>query len=344
MQVAASGELKASRTAQPGYPAGGLRFDWMFVGLSVVFIAGLWIDGWAHFHGKVDSSFFTPWHFLFYSAFGINALFLGVQQWRNQNRGYRFQQALPQGYWLALVGAMLFALGGVGDMIWHTLFGIEGGSEALTSPSHLLLGVGMILIFTGPLRAAWGRGASRGWRELGPAVISGGLLLTMIAFFTSYAHPIVEPAVASRGGQDAGVASILLQMGLMSGVALLMVWRWRLPFGALTLILTGSTFLLTLLNDFYVLAAGALVAGLLADVLLLLLKPSPRNENGFHWFAFLLPVIFTAAYFGTIELAAAVRWSIHVWSGAIFLAGVLGALLSYLMTGARAAAVIDAEN
>jgi len=613
----------AARAAQPGYPAGGLRFDWAFIGLSIIFIAGLWVDAWAHFHAQVDASFFTPWHFLFYSAFGMTALFTGVNQWRNLNKGYAFRRALPEGYWLALVGVMIFSVGGVGDMIWHTLFGIETGSEALTSPSHITLAVGMCLVFTGPLRAAWLRGNVRGWRNLGPAIVSAALLLTMLAFFTSYAHPLVNPVAAGSGGeieqvradsqiyvmnadgtaqtllvaergkfnfapvyspdgtqiifvrssgqpdvldsdlyrmnadgsnitsltsvegaeyaadwspdgtkiayihetdslreifvmnadgsgepvqitdnsdsewplhwspdgtqliygidnggdftiidadggnarvvspgmrawqpiwtrdgskiifsasdaggtnvysmnldgsgvtklslsdsfdaypmlssdgqqisftswrsgmpelyvmpltgetadqpavnlskntalepnesawspdgskilfsatgrqaqdsgnnfesQDFGIGSILLQAGLMIGVILLMAWRWRLPFGAVTLILVFSTFMLTLLNDFYVLTASALVAGLVADLLLWRLKPSPANEAAFHLFAFVVPTVFFALYFLTLQLLGGLGWNIHVWGGAIFMSGMLGLLASYLMTGA----------
>ena len=39
-----------------------LRFDWAATGLSFIFVSGLFVDGWAHTHGKVDQSFFTLWH------------------------------------------------------------------------------------------------------------------------------------------------------------------------------------------------------------------------------------------------------------------------------------------
>lgn len=35
-------------------------FDWLMVVLSTFFVSGLLLDGWAHAHGKVDNSFFTP--------------------------------------------------------------------------------------------------------------------------------------------------------------------------------------------------------------------------------------------------------------------------------------------
>src|SRR4029077_1895831 len=36
------------------------RFDGLVAVLSAVFIGGLYLDGWAHVHGHVDQSFFTP--------------------------------------------------------------------------------------------------------------------------------------------------------------------------------------------------------------------------------------------------------------------------------------------
>jgi hypothetical protein len=139
--------------------------------------------------------------------------------------------------------------------------------------------------------------------------------------------------------QDFGIGSILLQAGLMIGVVLFMAWRWQLPFGAVTLILAGSTFLLTLLNDFYVLTLGALITGLFADMLIGRLKPFMANESGFHLFAFVLPMIFFGLYFLTLQLIAGLGWNIHVWGGAIFLSGILGLLMSYLMSGAARPAV-----
>src|SRR4030095_3704312 len=37
--------------------------------LSAWLIGGAFIDGWAHTHGRVDTTFFTPWHVTFYTGF-----------------------------------------------------------------------------------------------------------------------------------------------------------------------------------------------------------------------------------------------------------------------------------
>ncbi len=333
------------RVSQAGYPEGSARFDWAMVGLSGLFVVGLWIDGWAHFHGRTDNSFFTPWHALFYSAFGIVAIFLSAHQLRNVMRGYAFTRALPQGYALSLIGVGVFALGGLGDMVWHTLFGIEGGSEALTSPSHIVLAIGMALVITGTVRAAWsrwqGRDDARGWGKLGAMIIGVILLLTLILFFISYSSPIVSPygifemyRMSNSMLQDFGVSGILLSAAVMSGAIALLAWRWRLPFGTFTLMFGVSTALLTALNDAFVLILPAVIAGVIVDVAYIVLQPSPTRNARYLVFTFLAPFAFFALYVAALVLIGT-RWSIHVWSGAAFLAGVIGLLMGMMIQASK---------
>jgi hypothetical protein len=329
------------------YPEGGLRFDWTFIALVMLFIAGLWVDGWAHFHGQVDDSFFTPWHLLFYSAFGFIALFLGFNHWRNVTKGYAFQRALPSGYWYALIGVVFFSIGGVGDMIWHTLFGIEEGSEALTSPSHIILVIGMVLIITAPIRAAWmnyQQGAMLGWPNIAPALIGATLLLSMLAFFTTYAHPLMYPAsvdtsvigtTMQQTTQDLGVTSVLLQAAFIAGIVVLLNARWSLPFGSFTLILGLNSFLIVILSDMFFFVLSALLTGLIADVLAWRLKPSLHNTRSFHLLAFVVPSLYFLLYFLAIDFRIGIIWSIHVWTGTIVLAGIVGLLISHLVAASQ---------
>jgi hypothetical protein len=119
-----------------------LRFDWIISVFSALLIGGVWLDNWAHTHGKVDNTFFTPWHAVLYSAFAVVAAFLVLSLLRNHRKGYPWREALPPGYHLSLLGVAIFAVGGILDMIWHILFGIEVSVEALLSPTHLLLAFG----------------------------------------------------------------------------------------------------------------------------------------------------------------------------------------------------------
>lgn len=175
------------------YPANSARFNWIAALISGWLVGGLYLDGWAHSHGRVDDVFFTPWHAVLYSGAVAMIAFLVISQWRNVNKGYVWRYALPQGYLLSLVGAILFVLGGGLDLVWHTLFGIEVNIETLLSPTHLFLATAGTLMITGPVRSAWGSsraGKQQGWYHLGPTILCMALLLSVLTFFTNYANPI----------------------------------------------------------------------------------------------------------------------------------------------------------
>jgi Tol biopolymer transport system component len=189
----------AKTTATPRErSAVGVRFDWAMSLLGLGFTAGAYLDGWAHNHGKVDQSFFTPWHGVLYGSALVIGLALMVAMRLGLNRGLGWRDALPRGYLLSLAGVVLFGFGGVADLIWHTLFGIEVSLEALLSPSHLFLSLAGVLIVSGPLRAAWRRrepGAGFGWPAGLPVLLSAVSVLATIAFMTQFAHPFVHPPV-----------------------------------------------------------------------------------------------------------------------------------------------------
>ncbi len=160
--------------------------------LALVLVAGVIQDGWAHGHGLVDQSFLTPWHAILYGMMALNGIVLGTIAIRNVMRGDPARYALPFGYWTSFIGVILFAIGGLFDLWWHTRYGIEADINALISPSHVWLALAGALVFSGPLISITARyGArSQGWRITGPAILSATALLTLIGFFTQYAQPI----------------------------------------------------------------------------------------------------------------------------------------------------------
>jgi len=174
------------------YPPSSLTFDWIMGVLAVILMAGVVQDGWAHGHGLVDQTFFTPWHAILYGTMALNGIVLGVIAVRNLTRGYPARCALPFGYWTSLAGVILFAAGGMFDLWWHTRYGIETDINALISPSHIWLALGGALVFCGPLRSIAARYGlqSAGWKITGPAILSALALLMLIGFFTQYAQPI----------------------------------------------------------------------------------------------------------------------------------------------------------
>ncbi len=209
-------ETPAAQTDEKKLPSlGNTRFDWIVAILCTGLVGGSFLDGWAHTHGKVDNTFFTPWHAVLYAGYALGAAFLFFNLVRNHARGYPWREALPAGYGVSLLGAVIFGIGGVLDMIWHTFFGIEVSIDALLSPTHLTLAFGVVLIVTGPLRAAWVRfpgSSGYGRLKLLPAVLSITLALSVFTFLTEYAHPLVNTWAARNVHGSTNVPSDLYIM------------------------------------------------------------------------------------------------------------------------------------
>lgn len=314
------------------------RFDWTVVLLSGWMIGGIHLDAWAHHRiAETLESFFTPWHGVLYSGFVALAAYLVGVAALNMRKGQTWRQAIPAGYEYAFLGIGLFGLGGVGDMLWHILFGIEVNVEALLSPTHLLLALGGGLMVAGPLRAAWSRDEPQAnWT----AIISLAYLLSLLAFFTAYANPLSEATEFFQGSRPAderlasftegmGVSSILLYSGLMMGVVLLAARRWRLRWGSLSVLLGLSSLLILAVHQLFWLWPVVLLAGLAADGLYAWLNPFPENTTVWQLFASLAPMIFFALYFMALALNGGIWWRIHLWAGSIVMAGLLGWLLSF---------------
>lgn len=322
-------------------PLSGLGYDASFVALATLFVGGLFLDGWAHNHGLVDQSFFTPWHAFFYGGFALTALaLLGAGLWNRRN-GLPWTRSLPEGYGLALLGSAIFAAGGVGDLVWHTLFGVEENFEALVSPTHLLLGIGMALVVSAPLRAAWRRSGSAGWQALAPALLSGTLLLSLFTFFMMFSHPLMSliggrlhSSFHNDIGQMAGVVSLMVTAALLMGMAFLLLQRWVLPAGALSLVWGTNTVSMAIVNwelPYAGLLLGAMLAAVVvSDWLLVRAQALYPDLSGLRVFAFVAPALLFGAYFLALLQSEGTRWSIHLVGGAIFLPGVVGLLLSYL--------------
>ncbi len=330
-------------------PQSSIKFDRLMIILVCWFVGGLFIDGWAHNHGLVDKTFFTPWHALLYSGYVANAALLTFTFVRNHLRGQRWSEAIPDGYQLALLGVPIFAIAGVGDLIWHTLFGFEVGIEPLLSPTHLLLAFSAILIMSGPLRAAMRRDIpveSQNWATLLPAILSMTAVLSVFTFFTSFVNPFVQTWTLQAtfdDGKELGIASVLFLAGIQMGLVLVALRRWRLPIGTLTFVFTINVALMGVFNDNYPLIPVATLAGLIADFLIWWLQPSTTRPEALRLFAFSVPVIFYLCYFVPIILTIGITWKIHLWLGSCVMAGLIGLGLSYLMVPPRSA-VTPAET
>ena len=319
------------------------QFDWVVAGLSAWLIGGAFVDGWAHTHGKVDTTFFTPWHAIFYTGFlAVAGALVGALVHQRVRRG-TWQHALPPGYNLALLGAVIFGCGGVGDMLWHTFFGIEKDVEALFSPTHLMLGCGAWLMVGGPFHAAWQRltPPKERWHQHLPWLLSLTWMLSTGTFLTQIAHPVVYlwgggtvPGTPSWMWQARGVVSMLWDTAFLMGFLLLTMRRWALPAGALTLVIGLNAVAMGFLHrgayPFLPVVARA-VAAVGAEVAYAWLHPSVQRPGAWRLFAAVVPVLLTTLHFGVLGVTVGVWWSVHLWAGTIVLTGLVGLLVSLLL-------------
>lgn len=345
----AQGVMPATSAARAiaGLPAENVRLDWAMALISCAIVFGLFLDGWAHNHGQVDDSFFTPWHALLYGAVGLSGLVLITTHFRNVGKGFRWSKALPAGYALSLVGFFAFGAGGLVDMLWHEAFGFEESIEALISPSHLLLAITGLLIMTGPIRALWPRESDGSWRSLAPAILCFICITSVFTFFNAYA-PIGGDLIVLTGPRPAdhqlhdiaGIIPFVIQSNILLGAALFMARRWRLPFGAITLLFVVNSLLMTWYRvgetGEFIFALSAALVGLLGDCLLS--GSRPIETRRLRLAAFLIPFTYSIGAMLVIHIlgnsvwgSGGLWWLIHMWLGVPVLAGAFGYGLSMMM-------------
>jgi len=323
------------------------RFDWAAVFLGAAFTGGLYLDGWAHTHGRVDDTFFTPWHAVLYSGFLAMALLLiGRAAWGFRRAG-GWRGAMPRGYGLGLVGVGCWFVGGPFDSVWHSIFGFEASVEALMSPAHAILALGFGLMASGPLRAGLQRPSDR-WRDKLAIALSMTFVVSNLTFFTQIAHPVANLwasgyAPMSEEGRELGITGLLLTAVILTA-PLLFLLRWnRLPSGGVTILVGLNTVAMGFLFDRGAYPRGVVLAmivgAVLADLLRVWLRPSVASPRAFRVFAVAQPVLLYAAYFAALGATSGLGWSTHLWLGVVVFAGVIGWLISYLVLPPRVAAV-----
>lgn len=247
------------------------------------------------------------------------------------------------------MGLALFGAGGVGDMAWHMAFGVEVDLEALLSPTHLVLFLSGILVVSSPLRAAW---SAAGRRSLPlPALLSTTIVTATIAFFHMHLSPFLTDAMRaepyefartlSRGGpwlanelQLEGFAAILVTTMILIAPTLLLLRRWQLPRGSLTLLFSVVVAMDSALLGFEMpetILAGV-VAGFVADMLAQTLQPTRSPATVLRVIGFAVPVVLWLTYFAVLATFYSVGWSAELWSGMTVMSGLAGLGLAVLMT------------
>jgi hypothetical protein len=311
----------------------GRRLDGVVAVLSALLIAGVAWDFQRHAEGIsfAEEGFLTVQHAFFYSMFLAIAAVIGAATVANRRAGARWLDAVPPGYGWGVVGVLIFGFGGVGDVLWHSAFGFEQGLEGLVSPSHLALALGATVFLASPLRAAWYREGGPEGLETLSVVLSASLVFTLLSLFGAFVNPLPEP-VATVGpptGTVWAVATLVVYPLLFVGGGLVLLQRFDLPPGALTVAFAIPALASAVPFGRGGYAAAALAAGLVADAVASWRRPRREETVAVRLFGLLVPLAFTGAFLALVELDAGVVWTTHVWAGAVALAGLAGVLLTY---------------
>lgn len=344
-----------------GAPAAprSLAFDYA-VGICCVWISGgFFLDAWAHGHVPVES-FFTPYHAAFYSGMLVLAIVFVVFATHNHRRGYAWSDALPRPYRVALAGIPIFVAAGLGDMLWHHLLGLEEGVDALLSPTHQVIGLGIFFLASGPIRSVLAdRAHSMTAATQTPLALGLATWLLLAHFGTAYA---IDPAAARSSAPppiapftpdyltalsigyykiSVGVLVVIFQSALISGFALWTVSRLRPAPGMLTIVYVagGLPPAAAFTNDSNLLAVAAvqaLLTGIVADTLVARWNPRPEDRARFRIFAAAVPMTYSGAYLLATAFWGGLWWDWNVSLGAWLWSGVTGYVLSLLASARRA--------
>jgi hypothetical protein len=120
---------------------------------------------------------------------------------------------------------------------------------------------------------------------------------------------------------------------LLLGPLLLVLRRWRPPFGAATLLFGVVAALVAAVDGFArgELVVVALAGGLAADWLILGSARWPNRTLAYRVVATGTPLVLWTSYFLAVELRWGVAWPAELWAGSVLFAALAGFTLSLLM-------------
>jgi tricorn protease-like protein len=145
--------------------------------------------------------------------------------------------------------------------------------------------------------------------------------------YTATGRPAaVYTSIGKAYSMDATIVSALIAMGLV----LMLVRRWRLPLGSITVLFALYAIALATQADTYWDIPALIAAGVVADILLALLKDRARAGNGFYALGFIVPFVMTAGYLVSVRLHdGGLGWPPNMIFGAPFIAGFAGLLVAF---------------
>lgn len=322
--------------------------NWALVAAGTVLVTGVFSDGWAHTNVLDElEGFITPWHLVIFAGFLACLTVITRASLRRVSAGVPIWSAAPRTWWPAVWGIALFALGFLGDGVWHTIFGIEADFEALMSPTHLMMLTGGLAVLSGPIASTPRRPDAR----LGPVLASMTLFMALVSFFLVWVWPpyrglatagyqefvdrqlLSSQDVLRAFGEINGVAGYLLFTIATVGPILYLGRRWKLPTGSLLLItmVPWLGLMLSFLgNDGRDRIPAMLVAVVVGEFILRFAGPDRRRV--LMLFAAVVPAVWVAGDLLAVQLFYGIGWAPELVAGSVALAALMGSGIGLLAT------------
>lgn len=332
----------------PGTPASRGN-DLVTLALCVWLVGAMFVDGYAHAYviDVATEDFFTPWHALLYAAFTVLAGWVAWVGYVRRGRG-GIGGWFPLAYRRAALGVATFGLGGVGDGIWHTVFGIELGIDALLSPTHILMLIGSTLLLWTPfwslldrrraLQALGQESSESPWSAIGSAVMMTALLTFLLQYLWIFPYTwfAAQPFNAATGeGQNLVtnfLGSAFVTTLVFLGPLLVVAGQFRLPFGAATVCWGVAQALESAAFSRQVWPAlVAAAAGLAFDIGY---RTFPR-DRALVLASALGPATLWVGYLAAVIVKDRLRWPPEVWGGLVLLTAATGAGVAILQQTGR---------
>jgi hypothetical protein len=271
--------------------------------------------------------------------------------------------AIPVGYGVAIIGLIILTLAGPADLIWHEIYGFEVGVDAIYSPPHLALFFGVLLVTSTGIRSMWARDEiAPDLKRFTPVILSAALFIGVSGFITMYLSAFmtnvtptsdfwndlanfndvrsdqtidVNSGLALYGDNlwpynfysvSHGIASMVITGLIILGPTLLILRRWRVPFGAFTIIYTGFGLWVNIMSEYrdIVLIIPLILAGITADLLQQRLGQARKDGRvalgGIRVAGPTIGAVLWLTYWAVLALDKGIGWPPTLWVGALMVA------------------------
>ncbi|MGH2761052.1 MAG: hypothetical protein ACRDLD_00410 [Thermoleophilaceae bacterium] len=289
-------------------------------------------------------------------------------------RGRIDLRAIPVGYGVALIGLGILSVAGPADLIWHELYGFEVNVDAIYSAPHLALFFGAMLVASTGIRSMWAkRDIAPDLRTFAPVLLSSILFIGVAGFITMYLSAFMtnvsltsdfmadlerfndvhadqtvglNPGLTGYGDDEwpyyyysasHGIASMMVTTLVLLGPILLLLRRWRVPVGSVTLIYLGFGLLVNIMTEYrdIVLIVPLILAGATIDLLQQRLGRQRSDGRvslgGIRIVGPAAAAVLWISYFVVVALDTGIGWEPTLWVGALIVGIMTGFGVAFLI-------------